>query len=84
MSKLAALQRTTEARVPPVKESHRASTDAFLEHFERRLNAGIDAARQLQFNQPSDTLNGQIAYWKHAVKAIRWLRAMNKQRRRDA
>lgn len=81
MSDLEKLVKTTEARVPTAPESHRRTTDEFLEHFERRLSAALDASRQLLLTGHSDSLRGQQAYWRHSIKAIRWLRAMNRQRR---
>ena len=84
MGALEQLVKTTESRVPPVFETHRESTDEFLNYFEHRLLAAIDAGRQLTLTDTSDSLKGQLTYWRTSVRCIRWLRAMNKQRRRRA
>lgn len=84
MSTLERLARITEARVPTAPETHRKSTEQFLHYFEHRILAAIDAGRQLTLTDSSDALRGQMEYWQSSVKCIKWLRAMNAQRRKHA
>lgn len=77
------LAKTSAPRVPAVTAADRLSTDEFLEHFEHRILKSIDEHRQLTLTHQTDALVGQIGYWRHAVQCIRWLRAMNRQRRSD-
>jgi len=84
MSTLERLTRTTEERVPTAPESHRRTTDEFLNYFEHRLLAALDAGRQLLLTDTSAALQGQMDYFRNSMKTIRWLRSMNKQRRKHA
>lgn len=84
MGTLERLARTTEARVPTAPETHRKSTEQFLSYFEHRILTALDAGRQLVLTDNSDALQGQMEYWRSSVKCIKWLRAMNAQRRKHA
>lgn len=81
MNKLAELARVTERRVPPATAGHKQSTEEFLQYFEHRLLVALDAGRQLTIADMSPSLAGQIEYWQSAIKCIKWLKAMNRQRR---
>lgn len=63
----------------PITRTEKLARDAWMGHFETTINASLEAALALKNTPHYETLLPQIAYYRHQISTIRWLRELNWQ-----
>jgi hypothetical protein len=68
-------------RLPPIPEAHRWAIEEFLDHVCDPLERRLNDLRAKQMTKYGSIDPQTIQYLRHQVSSIRWLAALNRQRR---
>ena len=68
-------------RLPPIPETHRVAIEEFLDHVCDPLERRVNNLRVQRMENPGSVDDETLQYLRHQVSNIRWLAALNRQRR---
>ncbi len=66
---------------PITLDMEKAMVDKFLAKYERASKRGSTTLRTIPQEQRQAITDANVSYWKGVTKAIKWLRAVNQQRK---